>query len=77
VAQNESCEGTIYLLEKPLSERDKATINKALDEAEQRGIKRVVDWIAANNFGLRAMDNYVDFGIDSEKWQAFLKHLGV
>ena len=48
---------------------------KEVDEAEQRGIKKVVDWIKDNNFNLKGMDNYVDFGIDSQKWQAFLKEL--
>jgi len=46
---------------------------KEVDEAEQRGIQKVVDWIKDNNFNLKGMDNYVDFGIDSQKWQAFCK----
>ena len=38
-------------------------------------LKEVKEWIEENKFGLEAMDNYCDFGIDDKKWQTFLKAL--
>jgi len=46
-------------------------------DIKMAGIKGVVEWVNKNKFGLRAMDNYCDFGIDDRDWQAFLKGLGV
>ena len=38
-------------------------------------LKEVKEWIAENRFGLTAMDNYRDFGVNAKSWQAFLKSL--
>lgn len=43
----------------------------------EAGRKEVVEWVNGNKFGLRAMDNYVDMGIDSIAWQAKLKEWGI
>lgn len=53
---------------------NKVTLQICDQQAEisfKAGIREVVEWIRDNSFGLQAMDNYRDLGIDSQKWQAF------
>jgi len=50
---------------------------KEVDEAEQRGVQKVVDWIEANKSYhsdfMTPSEFY--FRIDEEEWQAFLKEV--
>ena len=52
---------------------------KEVDEAEQRGIKKVVDWIEANSHihYTSAPLKLKELAINKSMWQAFLKEQGV